>query len=97
MTASLRLDEVSLVRSDPAGNEAVLLNSVSAAFDGGAVTVITGATGAGKSTLIHILGGLLRPTSGTVFAGQTAVSRWVAGIGIAGGERWASRFKRRTS
>lgn len=79
MPTSLRLDAVSLVRRDPGGEERTLLYDVSAELPSGQVTVITGATGAGKSTLIHILGGLLRPTSGAVFAGQTAVSRWVAG------------------
>lgn len=76
---SLRCDAVSLVRNDATHGERTLLDAVTAAFYGGQVTLLTGPTGAGKSSLIHLLGGLLRPTSGTVYAGQTSVSRWVAG------------------
>lgn len=33
----------------------------------GEATLITGASGTGKTTLLHLLGGLLKPTSGAVF------------------------------
>ena len=79
MSRRLQCDAVSLVRSAPGRGERTLLDEVSATFPGGQIALITGATGAGKSTLIHVLGGLLRPTSGTIYAGDTAVSRWVAG------------------
>lgn len=49
-------------------------------FEGLALTIhqgesmaITGASGVGKSTLLHILGGLDRPTSGTVEIGGTSI------------------------
>ncbi|MEM7676423.1 MAG: ATP-binding cassette domain-containing protein [Myxococcota bacterium] len=74
----LRLENITLVRTDARG-ERTILNEASATFDGGQVCIITGATGAGKSSMLHVLAGLLRPTSGTVYAGQTPVSRWVAG------------------
>ncbi|MCX6622040.1 MAG: ABC transporter ATP-binding protein [Acidobacteria bacterium] len=35
---------------------------------------ITGSSGAGKSSLLHLLGGLDRPTSGTIYYGQRAIS-----------------------
>lgn len=79
MSLQLRCDEVSLVRDDRGRGRRALLDEVSVTFEGGEVALITGPTGAGKSSLIHVLGGLLRPTSGAVYAGQTAVSRWVAG------------------
>ena len=75
----LRCEDVSLVRNDAARGPRTILDAVTVDFEGGSVALITGATGAGKSSLIHILGGLARPTSGTVYAGKTAVSRWVAG------------------
>ncbi|MEO1336051.1 MAG: ATP-binding cassette domain-containing protein [Myxococcota bacterium] len=75
----LRIEGVTLVRKDAARGARTILNEVSATFSGGQVCVVTGATGAGKSSLLHILAGLLRPTAGTVYAGQTPVSRWVAG------------------
>ncbi len=79
MSRSLRCEDVSLVLTDAARGERTTLDRVSVSFEEGRAAVVTGATGAGKSSLIHLLGGLLRPTSGTIYAGRTPVSRWVAG------------------
>lgn len=70
---------VSLVRSDPGRGERAILEGVDARFDPGRIGLVTGPTGAGKSSLLHLLAGLLRPTAGEIFAGEDAVSRWVAG------------------
>jgi heme exporter protein A len=51
------------------------LVAVSAQFRGGEITVIEGANGSGKSTLLSILGGLARPTSGSVNYGDLGKSR----------------------
>ena len=45
-------------------------------FPGHSVTLVTGPTGIGKSTLLHLLGGLLMPTGGQILAAGQAVSRW---------------------
>ncbi|MBW1878997.1 MAG: ATP-binding cassette domain-containing protein [Deltaproteobacteria bacterium] len=74
MTGPLRCEGVSLLR----GQRAVL-SGIDATFPTGAVSLITGPTGVGKSTLLHLLGGLMRPTEGTVFAGDAPISRWTAG------------------
>lgn len=42
------------------------VDGVSLSFDQGSFTAITGPSGSGKSSLLHMLGGLDRPTSGTV-------------------------------
>ncbi len=51
------------------------LVAVSAQFRGGEITIIEGANGSGKSTLLSILGGLARPTSGTVTYGELGKGR----------------------
>lgn len=42
------------------------VDGVSLSFDQGSFTAITGPSGSGKSSLLHMLGGLDRPTSGSV-------------------------------
>jgi putative ABC transport system ATP-binding protein len=62
---------------ETAGNAAqVILCDVTATFPKGAVSLVTGNTGEGKSTLLHLMAGLLLPTSGGVFADHEPVSRW---------------------
>lgn len=43
-----------------------VLRGVSLSVPRGNITAVTGASGVGKSTLLHLLGGLDRPTSGSV-------------------------------
>lgn len=52
-------------------------------------TVICGASGSGKSTLLNVLSGLIKPTTGSVFCGDTEIS--------ALSERGIADFKRRFS
>lgn len=44
-------------------------------FASGSVTALTGESGRGKSTLLYVLGLMLRPTAGEVLLGGQAVSR----------------------
>lgn len=41
--------------------------------EAGEVLLITGASGKGKTTFLHLLGGLLKPTSGSVFINDTDI------------------------
>jgi ABC-type multidrug transport system ATPase subunit len=43
-----------------------VLRGVEARFDEGSLTVVEGANGAGKSTFMGVVGGLIRPTEGSV-------------------------------
>ena len=55
-----------------------VLEMLQARFAPGQATLISAPTGTGKSTLLHLIGGLLRPTSGEVWADGQPVSRWPA-------------------
>lgn len=48
-------------------SELKVLKNIDLEIYSGDINLILGASGVGKSTLLHILGGLDRPTSGTVF------------------------------
>ena len=62
----LELREVSYVYGEGTPFEKIALDRVSVSFERGVITGLIGHTGSGKSTLVQLLNGLLRPRSGTV-------------------------------
>ena len=62
----ITLSGVSYVYSKDTPFETAALNKVSVSFESGRVTGLIGHTGSGKSTLVGMLNGLIRPTEGTV-------------------------------
>ncbi len=77
-TTGLQCHDVSFAWPRSAVDGLALLQSVHAHFCAGRISLITGNSGAGKSTLLHLLAGLLRPTSGNIYADGRPVSRWSA-------------------
>jgi branched-chain amino acid transport system ATP-binding protein len=63
-------------------NGVLALNHVSLEIEKGSFTAILGPNGAGKSTLALILGGMLRPTNGTVKVKAADRSRSYSGNGF---------------
>ncbi len=62
------IEVADLYKSFPiAGKELVILKGVTISIQKGELLAIVGASGVGKSTLLHLLGALDRPTSGKIF------------------------------
>ncbi len=55
-----------------------ILHSIAGIFLPSSITVILGANGAGKSSLLSCLAGLRKPDSGTVTLGERALSDWTS-------------------
>jgi putative ABC transport system ATP-binding protein len=73
-SALIRIEHVSKVYS--AGDVATwALRGVSLEIAKGSFTCIVGPSGHGKSTLMHLIGGLDRPTEGSVFLDGAEISR----------------------
>jgi ABC-2 type transport system ATP-binding protein len=72
---------VSSVTKFFAGNATAALDQVSIAIKAGEITGIVGPDGAGKTTLIRILAGLLRPTEGDVEVLGAAAGATAAEVG----------------
>jgi len=71
--ASITVDSV-IVEHQTASGPVRALDGVSFTVDGGSSVAITGPSGGGKSTLLGVVGGLARPTSGTVRIGDSRIS-----------------------
>ena len=56
--------------------ESQLLDGLDVTFNSGEAALITGNTGVGKSTLLHLLAGLLHPGAGRISADGRPVSLW---------------------
>ena len=67
MNEILRLENVSFVYGKGTPFEKRALDDVSVSFEKGKITGLIGHTGSGKSTLVNLLNGLYKPTSGKVF------------------------------
>lgn len=59
---------------DAAGKPLTILSQLEMDVEKGSRVIILGASGSGKSTLLNIIGGLEKPTAGTIEAGPYTVS-----------------------
>ncbi|HTV35409.1 MAG TPA: ABC transporter ATP-binding protein [Xanthobacteraceae bacterium] len=77
----LRVEDLDVFYGD-----AQALDSVSLDIEKGAIVAIVGANGAGKTSLIRALGGMIRPARGRVLFGATDIAGWpshrVCNLGI---------------
>ena len=63
----IRLENVGFTYQKGMPDEKTAVSEVSLTFKEGSFVGIIGHTGSGKSTLIQMLNGLIRPTAGSVF------------------------------
>jgi putative ABC transport system ATP-binding protein len=73
INASITVDSV-IVEHQTASGPVRALDGVSFTVESGSSVAITGPSGGGKSTLLGVVGGLARPTSGTVRIGDSQIS-----------------------
>ena len=67
MNEILKIENLSYVYGKGTPFEKVALDNVSVSFEKGKITGLIGHTGSGKSTLVNLLNGLYKPTSGKVY------------------------------
>jgi putative ABC transport system ATP-binding protein len=75
MTPLVELKEVTRIYNDGTTSQVVAVNRVSLRIDSGRFIILMGPSGSGKTTLLMLLGGLLKPTSGSVSLLGTEISR----------------------
>jgi putative ABC transport system ATP-binding protein len=76
INASPLISLCNVTRKFPApGGSFTALDDVSLTIDKGAFAVVMGQSGSGKSTMLGLLSGIDRPTSGSVTVGDTAVNQ----------------------
>ena len=69
----IKLENISYVYSPNTPFRKEALDNINITFKGGKLTGLIGHTGSGKSTLAQLLNGLLKPTSGKVYLGDTDI------------------------
>lgn len=67
MNEILKIENLSFVYGKGTPFEKLALDNVSLSFEKGKITGLIGHTGSGKSTLVNLLNGLYRPSSGKVY------------------------------
>ena len=69
------IDARGIVKRYPVGGSALtVLRDLDLAIDAGEMVAVVGASGVGKSTLLHVLGGLDRADAGTIAIGDTTIT-----------------------
>ena len=67
MNEIIRIENLSYIYGKGTPFEKVALDNISVSFEKGKITGLIGHTGSGKSTLVNLLNGLYKPTSGKVY------------------------------
>ena len=76
MNSGINCRNLSVSFSTGDGKTRTILDNLNATFPAGRISLVSGAVGTGKTTLLNVLGGLMRPNAGEVLVADQAVSRW---------------------
>ena len=72
----IALKTLSICKDFPSGSDTLhILRDINVQIGAGELTMIVGPSGCGKTTLISIMSGILSPTSGQVFVGDTELNK----------------------
>ena len=75
MPPLVELNDVTRIYNEGTSSEVVAVSHVNLRIETGRFVILMGPSGSGKTTLLMLLGGLLKPTSGTVSLLGTEISR----------------------
>lgn len=78
----LRLSNIRKLFKKAGGEDHLVLNGISLTIDEGEIVALLGRSGSGKSTMLRIISGLVRPDSGEVFYGGKPVNGPVKGLAM---------------
>lgn len=70
----IRLEDIGLTYNAGRSNAFAALRGITAGIETGRLTVIKGASGSGKSSLLSVLGCMRRPTAGRIWLGEREVT-----------------------
>jgi putative tryptophan/tyrosine transport system ATP-binding protein len=73
---AIEVDDVTLTYNRHRPDEVQALSEVSLTVSAGELVTVVGSNGAGKSSLVHVVAGTVRPTAGRVRIGGRDVTRW---------------------
>jgi len=71
----IRIDNVRHVFNENCSNEVIAVNNVSFTINKGDFVAIVGHSGSGKTTILNVISGLLKPTSGSVMYNDIDIYR----------------------
>jgi putative ABC transport system ATP-binding protein len=73
---AIEVDDATVIYNRHRPDEVHALRGVSLAVGAGELVTVVGSNGSGKSSLVHVVAGTVRPTTGRVRIGGRDVTRW---------------------
>lgn len=78
MNTGLECINVTLIRNRGRSSPVTVLKNITAGFALESMTLVSGRTGAGKTSLLNVLGAMIRPTEGRMLSEGQPISQWMS-------------------